>query len=508
MERLCESMNFLEQIAAEKHLLSYPYSPHGPVGLISPNAYTVGIAGLGFQQIYRLFREAGVSVERIFFDKKGRETRSVENRTPLFRFPVIAASYTFELDILNLITMLIRGGVSPLSDERGEESPIIMVGGMAATANPPLLQRIADVVVLGEGETVVEAIAETLIRTKGQTRTKIVAAMAELPYIYAPAIHGNFFSELISSHQLESFDRYPCHSVILAPDDEFGGAFLLEMSRGCSYRCRFCVVHYMNGSARYREYDLLIDIMDRFKHDYRKVGLLGAAVADHPRVEDVAEWLVRNGKQVSTSSLRAEKITERFLDLLKAAGQHGITVAPETGSLATRKNMLKGVKDEKYFQLVEWAGKRRFPNMKLYFLLGLPGEDPMDEAEEIIQFSQSMSELFSSHGGGRMTVSVSPFVPKPTTPWAGAGIWDAKSVKKAARHIRKQLAFRGNLKVPAVNVKEARAEIVLTWAGPEITEDLIRLAQGEIPIESAFLDFDLSRISGRSFAEPASVHPS
>jgi len=128
MERLCESMNFLEQIAAEKHLLSYPYSPHGPVGLISPNAYTVGIAGLGFQQIYRLFREAGVSVERIFFDKKGRETRSVENRTPLFRFPVIAASYTFELDILNLITMLIRGGVSPLSDERGEESPIIKIG--------------------------------------------------------------------------------------------------------------------------------------------------------------------------------------------------------------------------------------------------------------------------------------------------------------------------------------------------------------------------------------------
>ncbi len=492
-------MNFLDQIASEKHLMAYPQAPHGPVGLIYPNVYSVGIASLGYQQIYRLFRESGVSVERIFFDKKGRETQSVENRTPLFRFPVIAVTYTFELDILNLIKMLLCGGVPPLAEQRTEESPILIFGGMAATANPRLLERIADVIVLGEGETLVEAISQVITQKKDCSRDEILETLTELPHVYVPVIHGDYLQTIASSFALKSLDHYPCHTVILPKHDEFGGAFLLEMSRGCSYRCRFCIVHYMNGSGRYRSYDSLIEVLDQYKNDYHKVGLLGAAVADHPQVEDVTEWLVRRGKQVSTSSLRAEKITERFLDLLKEGGQHNITVAPETGSIATRKNMLKGVKDEKYFRLAEWAGKRKFPSLKLYFLIGLPGVDPRDEAADIIQFSETIGDIFSGNGGGRITVSVSPFVPKPTTPWAHESTWDPKQIKKASRIIRKMLVFRGNMKVPAVNVKEARAETILSWAGAEITDDLLKLAREEITIESAFKDFDLNRISGRQF---------
>ncbi len=492
-------MSFLDHIAAEKHLLTLPKSPHGPIGLIYPNVYEVGIASLGYQQVYRLFRQSGFSVERIFYDKKGRETHSVENKTPLFRFPVIAVSYTFELDILNLIKMLNRGGVSPLAEMREEETPIVIVGGMAASANPSLLQRIADAVVLGEAERIIENICEVLIYSENRSRTHTLESLAEMPYVYVPAVHGNYSPDRFGIHALDSLEEYPCHTAILAQKDEFRGAFLLEMSRGCSYRCKFCVVHYMNGSARYRDYDSLIDTLISYQDEIYKVGLLGAAVADHPQVEDVTEWLVERGKQVSTSSLRAEKLSERFLDLLKKGGQQNITVAPETGSIETRKKMLKGVKNEKYFRLAEWAGKRRFPGLKLYFLLGCPDSDPMDEANDIIQFSEKMSEIFKGNGGGKITVSVSPFVPKPTTPWAGEVIWNPKAVKKASRLIRKMLAFRGVMKVPPVNIKEASTETVLTWAGPEVTEDLLQLAQGEIPIESAFKDFDLSVISGRNF---------
>lgn len=491
-------MNFWTRIAAETRLIDFPDTPHGPIGLIYPNAYNVGMASLGYQQVYRLFSESGFSVERVLYDKTGGETRSLDNKTPLFRFPILAATYTYELDILNLLRMLIRGGVAPLAERRDEGAPLLIVGGQAATANPRLLERFADVIALGEGETVIHRIAETLKRTEGQGRFAQLDALAELPHLYVPAVHGRFDPNVMRAHSQEEIDEHDCHSVILADDDEFGGAFLLELSRGCRYRCKFCIVHYMNGTARYRRLENLVAVLERHQARFRKVGLLGAAVADHPQVEDVAEWLVRHGKQVSTSSLRAERITERFLDLLREGGQHTITVAPETGGIETRKDLGKGVKDEKYFRLAEWAGKRRFPNLKLYFLIGTPGADPMQEAEEIIEFGQAMGERFSRAGGGRLTVTVSPFAPKPTTPWAEADLWDAKAVKKASRLIRKYLAFRGAVKVPPVNVKEARVETLLSWAGVEATDDLLRLAQDEISLEAAFKDFDLDQLKRRA----------
>jgi radical SAM superfamily enzyme YgiQ (UPF0313 family) len=487
-------MGFWDSIAAEKHLIRFPETPHGPLAMIYPNQYRVGMASLGFQQVYRLFRESGYSVERVFFDKKGRETRSIENQTPLFRFPVIAVTYTYELDILNLITMFLRGGVSPLAEERGEDAPLVIMGGMATTSNPMLLNRIADVMVIGEGEFLVQRITQVLIQYEGKSRRQLLEALAEIPHVYVPAVHRVYERERFPQHAMERIDDYPSHSSILAQDEEFGGAFLLEMSRGCHYRCKFCIVHYMNGQARYRNFDRLIETCDRYNNQYRKIGLLGAAVADHPQVVDVTEWLVRHGKQVSTSSLRAEKISERFLDLLKAAGQHNITVAPETGGIESRKRMRKGVKDEKYLKLAEEVGKRRFPSLKLYFLIGCPEEDPFQEANDIIRFSKEINEVFTGSGGGRLTITVSPFVPKPATPWAGGALWDAKMVKKASRIIRKELTFRDNIRVPSVNTREARIETILTWAGPEITDELIELAKGELSIESAFTNFNLENL--------------
>lgn len=487
-------MSFWNKVAAEKHLLSYPDAPHGPIATVYPNLYNVGMASLGYQHVMRMFRESGFSTERVFLDKKGNETRSIENHTPLFRFPYIAVTYTYELDILNLINMFIRGGVAPLAEQRGDDEPIVIMGGMATTSNPMLLNRIADVMVIGEGEWLVQAISKVLIDNHGKPKHAILEALAELPHIYVPSIHQTYDRDRFPQHSIERMEDYPCHTSILAQDDEFGGAFLLEMSRGCHYRCKFCIVHYMNGRARYRDYDSLIASLEPFQHQYHKVGLLGAAVADHPRVVDVTEWLVKRNKQVSTSSLRAEKISEPLLDLLRAGGQHNITVAPETGGIESRKRMRKGVKDEKYVKLAELVGQRRFPSLKLYFLIGCPGEDPMQEADDIIDFGQKINDAFTNSGGGRLTITVSPFVPKPTTPWAGGELWDSKTIKKASRNIRKMLAFKNNVRVPSVNTKEARIETILTWSGPEITDDLLRLAQGEMSIENAFKDYDLTSL--------------
>ncbi|MEW6237771.1 MAG: radical SAM protein [Candidatus Omnitrophota bacterium] len=487
-------MSFWDWIAEEKHLLTYPQTPHGPIGLMYPNEYSIGMANLGFQQVYRQFRESGFSVERIFWDKKGRETRSVENRTPLFRFPYLAASYTYELDLFNLISMMLRGGVEPLAAQRGENAPLVILGGQAASSNPALLSRIADAIVLGEAETIVQKIAPVLEET-ANSRRMALESLAAIPHVYAPAIHGVFERRQWTIHRLDALDAFPCHTVIHSQRDEFGGAFLLELSRGCHYRCKFCIVPPQGGSARYRDFDALTAALERHLDSFSKAGLLGAAVADHPRVEDIVEWLVKRGKQVSTSSLRAEKISERLLDSLREGGQQTITIAPETGNIESRRRMGKGVSDEKYLRLAEMAGRRGFPHLKLYFLLGVPDGDPMREADDIIRFVRQIEQAFCGAGGGRMTVTVSPFAPKPETPWSGENLWDAKAVKKASRIIRKHLSFHGNIKTPPVNVKEAWMETILCWAGPEAADELLRAAKGEIALEEAFRNFDFAAMS-------------
>ena len=94
--------------------------------------------------------------------------------------------------------------------------------------------------------------------------------------------------------------------------------------------------------------------------------------------------------------------------------------------------------------------------------------------------------FFCKAGGSKVTVAVSPFVPKPSTPWENEPLWEPKKIKKASRIIRKQLAFRGNMKVPPVNVKEARIETILSRFGAELSDELLQLAHGESTIENAF----------------------
>ena len=145
----------------------------------------------------------------------------------------------------------------------------------------------------------------------------------------------------------------------------------------------------------------------------------------------------------------------------------------------------------------EEAGKRRFQQIKLYFLLGTPGADPASEATEIIRFSSQFNEIFTKNGGGKLVLTCSPLVPKPLTPWGEAPLWDAKEVKKASRTIRKKLAFQGNMKVPPVNVKEARLEAILSWADASVTDELIRLVKTGEPIENAFENTDFAALHNK-----------
>ena len=475
-------------------LIDIPRGGSLPVAMCYPNVYPIAMTSLGFQQVLRLFVEAGAHVERVCAPgEEGGEARSLESGRPLSSFALLAFSLTYELDVFSLVRMLAGAGIAPLAKDRREGDPIVLVGGVASSAHIPLVEDIADVIALGEAEPVIASMVDRLAGS-ADGRVAMLETLQEQPHIYVPALGTASGLGDITSAVLKDFQSHPCHSIILSPDDQFGGAFLVEVSRGCSHRCKFCVITYYVGGWRFRKAADLEASIDEYRGQIRKVGLLGAAVADHPELDRLAAFLVERGLHFSTSSLRADRLSDTFLELLRRAGNNTITLAPEAGNEERRFDIGKRMENAVILDVAERAGRMRFPKIKLYWMIGSPGRDLWDEVTDVIEMSKVIDKTFVEAGGGRITCSVSPFVPKAHTPYADAPQVLPKEMRKALRRIRRELAFKGRIKVPPHSVWEAHIEAALSVLPKEIlTPRILRVGvEGEDP-RSVFLEDDVSQ---------------
>ncbi len=476
-------------IEREIHLIDIPHGGSLSVALAYPQLYSIAMTSLGYQQVLRLLVESGAHVERVCMsENEGDEARSLESGRPLSSFSLIAFSLTYELDIFNLVRMLADAGIAPLAKDREDGDPVIIIGGIAASAHPALAEEIADVIAFGEAEEFVGDIVRRAESSADKRRT-LLESLAEIPHLYVPALGYAENPSLTPRGVLKDFKNYPCHSVILAPDDQFGGAFLLEVSRGCSHRCKFCVITFHVGGWRFRKAEDLEEYITLHRHQIQKVGLLGAAVADHPELDRLAAFLVNMNLKFSTSSLRADRLTDDFLDLLRQGGNNTITLAPEAGDEERRFEIGKRMRNDVILDVAERAGRRRFPQLKLYWLIGAPGRDMNDDIDDIIEQSKRIDRAFTGSGGGRVVCSVSPFVPKATTPYAAAPQASPKDMRKALRRIRRELTFKGRVKVPPHSVWEAHTEAALSVLPREVlTPRILRVGVEREDMRAVFLE--------------------
>ncbi len=442
-------------------LLQRPSGVGPSAAVVYPNRYNVGMSSLGFQQAFRCFLASGVSVQRGFYDKSETDPRSYEMNEPLFRFPIVAYSLTYELDVFNLVRHLNRAGIALLWRDRDEQSPLVLVGGLGVSANPAIVEEFADLICIGESEKVIPTIAG-ILRSADLPRKGMLEKFRAIPGLYVPPLGFAEDRFALPFVTVEDLREWPCHSVILTNRDEFGGAFLVEVSRGCGHRCKFCLVSHRVGRPRFREAADVCAIVDEFRPHIQKVGLMGAAVADHPDLTAIAEHLVGNNLAFSTSSLRADRLTDDFLALLRRGDTRTITLAPETGSETHRKHLGKSIRSSVLHDAVYRSARAGFPNLKLYWLIGTPGVDIREETDWIINATRELGEVFHSEGGRQVICNVSPFVPKAFTPFAGESMASVRELRRAQRHIRRVLAFRGKFKVPPQSAREAHIEAALS----------------------------------------------
>lgn len=476
----------------ERFLIDLPGSGFFPVAMTYANTYPVAMSSLGFQHVLRLFAEAGTQVERVCISGQLGAPQSLETGRPLAAFPLVAVSLNYELDVFHLVRMLVESGIPPLAKDRGPNDPIVVVGGVAPTAHPAIVEDIADAVALGEAEGIVGPMIMALRETLDD-RDAALQALDAVPHLYLPILGAKERFERDEPFRLPNLAGTPCHSIGITTEDQFGGAFLLEVSRGCSHRCKFCVISYAVGGWRFRPASELKETIDTFRPGIHKVGLLGAAVADHPELDELAAFLVERGLSFSTSSLRADRLSDSFLRMLKRGGNNTITLAPETGDEARRQEVGKRMSDDAILDVAERAGRMRFQKLKLYWVVGMPGEDLDVEMSSLIQMSREIESAFTRSGGGQVVCSVSPFVPKAYTPYADAPQPTPKAMRRVQRRIRRELAFRGRIKVPPHSVWEAHIEGALSVLPRELlTPRLLRVGRDGEEARAVFLETEVA----------------
>ena len=284
-------------------------------------------------------------------------------------------------------------------------------------------------------------------------------AVEALPGAWIPERHGPVLPPVAKA----SDALLPARSFLVTPDTELSNMFLLEGERGCHRQCTFCVMRRStNGGMRLVSPERILELVPEHAP---KVGLVGAAISDHPRLVEVLETLVGAGKGIGVSSLRADRVARkpRIAELLRASGARTLTVASDAASARLRRQISKGTVEKHLVRCAELAGELGYDVLKVYMMLGLPGETD-DDVQELVAFTNELA----THC--RVDLGVAPFVAKRHTPLDGAPFAGIKAVERRLKAVERGLSKRARLR-PA-SARWAWVEYVLAQGGPLAGEAL------------------------------------
>jgi radical SAM superfamily enzyme YgiQ (UPF0313 family) len=431
-------------------------------GYCYPSTYRAGMTGLALQILYStLNAREDTSCERYFRYQTQSPVLSVESNRPLRNNHIIGFTLTYEEDILNLIQMLEIGKIPVLVEDRTDDDPIVVVGGPVVSSNPEPYVDFVDAFVIGEGDLIIHDIVEA-VKTTG-SRVGSIAALSEMEGVYVPTTKPSSISH-ITITDLDSLE-YPLSQII--PDVEdgsklepvFGKSYLLEVTRGCGHSCKFCLIGHICQPRRTRSLERLQELVKQgfLKTPVKKVSLIGSSLGDLDHLEDLVCSIATHGAEVSVPSLRADSVTKNLLECLIKGGQRTLTIAPETGSYALRKSIGKGLTDSDIEMAVETAESVGYNSLKLYFIIGLPGETNADVDSTI-----KMIQDIAKNSRMKITASVNPFVPKARTRWELEPQLETDTLRGIVRHIESELKTIPRVTVETLDLRSARIQAALS----------------------------------------------
>ena len=475
-----------------------------PIALVYPNSYYVGMSNLGFHTVYSLLnQDDGVVCERAFWDDRAKEdldrtALSLESQRELREFAAIAFSLTFELDYFNAVSVLRASGLPLFATERDDRHPLVIGGGPAIIGNPEPVAPFFDALAIGEAEVIVPPLIEALKSGTDLKRPELLRKLSEIPGVYVPTLYRvtygrdgaveaiNPDEELASAvfpvrrQLIRDLSEHPVHSVILTPDTELGDMYLIEISRGCARGCRFCLAGFVFSPIRKQQMEIIENqAMEGLRYRQR-VGLVGAAATDYPRIGELATRLRRMGAEVAVSSLRMDSVTDELLQVLAESGTRTVTFAPEAGSERLRSVINKRLSTVRILRAAEMAARCKFRSLKLYYLVGLPTETD-DDVKDIVDLTLEIKAVLErSQRKSQVTVNLSPFVPKAQTPFQHEPMAEIGLLERRIRHVRDCLRPRG-ITVRHESAEWSEVQGVLARGDRRLSDVLAAVSKASLP---------------------------
>jgi radical SAM superfamily enzyme YgiQ (UPF0313 family) len=420
------------------------------IALAYPSPYHTGMSSLGYQRIYRAVMEApGLACERAFLGDEGEEAEpppAYESGRPLAAFPVVAVSVAYELEIAGLVRLLEAAGIPARREERGPDHPFILAGGPLTFSNPLPLAGLVDAIVVGEAETLVVDAVRAL---EGRPRAAQKDALAALPHVFVPDRHASLPPVAAADDAL-----LPAWAPIRTPNTEFSNMFLVETERGCSRGCTYCVMRRTtNGGMRIAPMEKVLELVPP---DARRVGLVGAAVSDHPKIVPLVNALADRGCEVGLSSLRPDRLNDDFVAALKRGGYRTLTTAMDGTSERVRERLERRARPKHLERCAELARAHGMDRLKLYLMVGVPGETDAD-IDECVAFVGELSRIVP------IALGIAPFCAKRNTPLDRQPYAGIRVVDERLRRLRRGL--RGRADVRSTSAKWAWVEYMLAQGG-------------------------------------------
>ena len=468
--------------------------------LVYPNTREVALANLGFQQVHSLLNSIdGVECDRYALPTNWKPEMETLDRKDLLSmelnllpsdFDIIAFSISFEPDYLHTVIALKYFNIPLDRNARDTSYPMIVAGGSAIFINPEPLANCMDVLFIGEGEGMANHFFSMLQAT--EDKKNFLEQAARIPGIYVPQFYNLKIQSgrqagvsttldipaRVTRHWVVEEESLCTHSVVSGENSTFKDMALMEVTRGCIWACRFCTAGFIYRPPRLPDLNKTYNSMIKTLEDQGKiaqtVGLVGPSVTDHPQLPSLAKRITNEGKTLSFSSLRMETLTDELVDLILKSGQKTLTVAVDGPSERMRDVINKAATDDFIVEKCRFLIRKGILHLKIYSIIGLPHETDED-IDQFIRLVERVQKVYvdacRGHGRiGRVTISLSPLVPKPGTPFQWHPMEDVKSLKKKFSRVRKALGKLPHLKMSFGSPHEAYLQTYLSRGDRSVHE--------------------------------------
>ena len=504
-----------------------------------PDLYEVGMSNLGLKIIYSLLNNIPDLVcERFFAPDKdmeellrlhNRQLLSLESRKKLGEFDLVGFSLGSELGYTNVLNILELGGIPLKAVERGQTHPLIIAGG-PCTLNPEPMHEFFDLFVIGEAEDVALEIINLYREHKEaykagrMAKQELLLRLSRIEGVYIPSLYSVSYNSRgaviafrpeFNSLPLKIRKRF-VKDLNLAPYpldwpvsyiQIIHDRIVLEIMRGCPNRCLFCQARSQYFPLRLKSLERILHLADALykRTGYEEISLAGLSVSDHPQMEKILQELMRlfDTKAVGLSlpSVKAKSLLGSASALIAKVKKTGLTFAPEAGSERLRASLQKDFNREEFFKSLEEAYSSGYQHVKLYFMIGLPGEKDED-LDAIIDFSLAVSELRRKAGKppAGVNISINALIPKPHTALQWLKMEDADTLKRKQEYLREKARKHKRLVLNFHNRSMSIIEGILSRGDRRLSEVVLSAFKSGAKFDAWSNYFDFQRWM-RAFAD-------